>query len=73
MQLKQLQLISELESSYLTPQERMHKEINIRSLKHFLFKMASLPTYEMDNFVLDLDREGSGYVKITKIQTAMTN
>jgi len=71
MRLKQMALVTELQATYMSPQEKVHKEVNNRSLKHLLFKLASLQTYEMDNLVMWLDREQDGFVKITEIQTAM--
>lgn len=71
MNLKQFSLVTELQATYMSPQEKVHKEVNNRSLKHLLFKLASLQTYEMDNLVMWLDREQDGFVKITEIQTAM--
>lgn len=71
MGLKQISLVSELENNFLTPQERQRKEVNICSLKHFLFKTASLGTFEIDNLVRHLDKDYDGFVRITELQTAL--
>lgn len=42
MNLKQVQLRSEMEANFLSNQEKQRMEVNIRSLKHFFFKTASL-------------------------------
>ena len=67
LRLKQMQIVSEIEGTYQTPQERIHKEINARSLKHFLFKCASLTPYEMENLVRYLDKDQDGFVKVVDI------
>ena len=71
MRLKQISLISELEQNYQTSNEKVHKDVNIRTLKHFLFKTASLQSYELDNVVKYLDRDSDGYVKIVDLQSKM--
>ena len=68
MRQKQVALVSELESTYMTPQEKQHAELNVRSLKHFISAVASLPSYEVDNIVRHLDRQGTGFVKVAQIQ-----
>lgn len=72
MALKQISLVSELGSTYQTPNEKLHQDVNIRTLKHFLFKAASLPPYELDNVVKFLDRQSNGYVKIVEIQSKLS-
>ena len=67
MRLKQISLISELEQKYQTTNEKLHKDVNIRTLKHFLFKTASLQSYELDNVIKFLDKDSDGYIKIVDI------
>ena len=42
MLLKAVSLRTELEGTYMTKKERTHGEVNLRSLKHFFFRVASL-------------------------------
>ena len=69
---KHVQLMSELENNFLTNQGAFRKEISDRSLKHFLFKIASLPTLELDNLVLHFDSNHDGFVPITQLQTQLS-
>ena len=57
MKLKNMALISELETNYMTEQEKIRQEINRRSVKHFFFKACNLQSQELDNLVKWFDQD----------------
>ena len=66
---KHVQIMTELEDNFLTNQGAFRKEITDRSLKHFLFKVASLPSMELDNLIRHFDVNHDGFVPIAQLQS----
>ncbi len=71
MRLKSRSLVNELKNNYMSPHEIRLEEVNVRSLKHALFNLASLHAVELDNCVGHMDLDRNGFVKITEIQTKL--
>ena len=47
----------------------MSKEINIRSLKYFVYAIANMQSYEVDNLVKYLDTDNDGFVSVVDLQS----
>lgn len=52
--------------------EKSASEVNIRNLKLFIAKHTCLPPFEVDNLVRYLDRDFSGFLKISSVQSALS-